>query len=239
MAYDRVNWEDSPSTATPITAENLNKMDSGIYSANENVGWLWEDVNALNTNTGAGKNSGYNNRSLAQRMDSAEGHISDFERRISNNEDHIKRTDPIILAQWSNDYATSDFKSGQKEINNHDIYNYSYIEIYGFNRHGTIIMAGVIPSNNDQYPASCTLEETAYTYDSESIWRDNPGKFQQVESMFCSVYIKNHEIGINDNWTLWSEYSQEADNGIYNQTKSGIKWDNPIAVYRLVGYYPK
>ena len=31
MAYTRVNWEDLPSTNTPINAENLNKMDKGIY----------------------------------------------------------------------------------------------------------------------------------------------------------------------------------------------------------------
>ena len=30
MAYTRVNWEDSPSTNTPISASNLNKMDKGI-----------------------------------------------------------------------------------------------------------------------------------------------------------------------------------------------------------------
>ena len=28
--YTRINWEDTPSTATPINAENLNKMDKGI-----------------------------------------------------------------------------------------------------------------------------------------------------------------------------------------------------------------
>lgn len=30
MAYVRVNWADSPSTATPIDAANLNTMDAGI-----------------------------------------------------------------------------------------------------------------------------------------------------------------------------------------------------------------
>ena len=32
MAYNRVNWEDAPSTKTPISAENLNKMDAGILA---------------------------------------------------------------------------------------------------------------------------------------------------------------------------------------------------------------
>lgn len=30
--YARVNWEDLPSTGTPINATNLNKMDEGIYN---------------------------------------------------------------------------------------------------------------------------------------------------------------------------------------------------------------
>lgn len=32
MAYSKINWHDSPSTATPITAANLNHMDDGIYN---------------------------------------------------------------------------------------------------------------------------------------------------------------------------------------------------------------
>lgn len=30
MSYTRVNWQDSPSTTTPISAANLNTMDAGI-----------------------------------------------------------------------------------------------------------------------------------------------------------------------------------------------------------------
>lgn len=30
MAYKRVNWENLPSTNTPVNADNLNKMDKGI-----------------------------------------------------------------------------------------------------------------------------------------------------------------------------------------------------------------
>lgn len=33
MAYQRVNWQNNPSTATPLSAENLNKMDKGIEDA--------------------------------------------------------------------------------------------------------------------------------------------------------------------------------------------------------------
>ena len=37
MAYTRVNWEDLPSTNTPINATNLNKMDEGIYDLDQGI----------------------------------------------------------------------------------------------------------------------------------------------------------------------------------------------------------
>lgn len=37
MAYERVNWENLPSTNTPVNATNLNKMDAGIANAVENL----------------------------------------------------------------------------------------------------------------------------------------------------------------------------------------------------------
>jgi len=38
MAYERVNWENLPSTNTPVNATNLNKMDAGIANAVEKTG---------------------------------------------------------------------------------------------------------------------------------------------------------------------------------------------------------
>lgn len=38
MAYERVNWENLPSTKTPVNADNLNKMDVGIANAVEKTG---------------------------------------------------------------------------------------------------------------------------------------------------------------------------------------------------------
>lgn len=38
MAYTRVNWENLPSTNTPVNADNLNKMDAGIANAVEKTG---------------------------------------------------------------------------------------------------------------------------------------------------------------------------------------------------------
>ena len=35
--YTRMNWENTPSTATPLTADNLNHMDEGIERATDGV----------------------------------------------------------------------------------------------------------------------------------------------------------------------------------------------------------
>lgn len=44
MAYSRVNWEDSPSTATPLNATNLNIMDKGILDNAEEIEQMKENV---------------------------------------------------------------------------------------------------------------------------------------------------------------------------------------------------
>lgn len=63
VTYERVNWVDEPSTDTPLSAENLNKMDEGIselaeWSENveesiddliERVDGVEDDVSTLNT----------------------------------------------------------------------------------------------------------------------------------------------------------------------------------------------
>ena len=43
--YTRINWQNKPNTATPISAENLNKMDKGIDDNDKAIG----DLAQLNT----------------------------------------------------------------------------------------------------------------------------------------------------------------------------------------------
>ena len=60
MAYTKTNWEDAPSTATPLCAENLNKIENGIYEnsidialADGNIHTLSERITAINTTLSA------------------------------------------------------------------------------------------------------------------------------------------------------------------------------------------
>lgn len=57
MAYKRVNWENLPSTKTPVNADNLNKMDKGIANAVEKTGdTMTGDLNMQSSSVKFGKN---------------------------------------------------------------------------------------------------------------------------------------------------------------------------------------
>lgn len=49
MAYTRVNWQNSPSHATPLSAENLNVMDAGIAGLDAAVTEAEGDISSLET----------------------------------------------------------------------------------------------------------------------------------------------------------------------------------------------
>ena len=44
MSYTRVNWQNAPSTATPVNAENLNTMDKGIADAHSQLAEITKQV---------------------------------------------------------------------------------------------------------------------------------------------------------------------------------------------------
>lgn len=54
MAYTKTNWQDLPNTTTPINATNLNKMEQGIYDANDkNVITIGLNADTSTTSTSA------------------------------------------------------------------------------------------------------------------------------------------------------------------------------------------
>ena len=38
LEYERINWEDAPSRATPLSADNLNQMDNALAALYADVG---------------------------------------------------------------------------------------------------------------------------------------------------------------------------------------------------------
>lgn len=60
MAYIKTEWENLPSTKTPINANNLNKIENGIYTNSVNIGEL-TDLNTTNKNSVVGAINEVNN----------------------------------------------------------------------------------------------------------------------------------------------------------------------------------
>lgn len=50
LSYSRVNWQQSPSKSTPLSATNLNIMDAGIKNNNDMISNLRGEVTQLNSN---------------------------------------------------------------------------------------------------------------------------------------------------------------------------------------------
>lgn len=50
LSYSRVNWQQSPSKSTPLTASNLNVMDAGIKNNNDMISNLRDEITQLNNN---------------------------------------------------------------------------------------------------------------------------------------------------------------------------------------------
>ncbi len=85
MSYIRTNWQDSPSTATPINADNLNKIEEGIVDLDQRVEGLEEEskVNSFNGRTGSVSPAVGDYTS--ELITDGEGTVSETLRAIENN----------------------------------------------------------------------------------------------------------------------------------------------------------
>ena len=66
MAYNKINWEDAPSTATPLDAENLNRMDGGIYTNSVDIAVMGTNIETLSHSVVEIKES---NKNIEKRID--------------------------------------------------------------------------------------------------------------------------------------------------------------------------
>lgn len=88
MAYDRINWENTPSHVTPLSAENLNTMDEAIDNIDEELNRV--GVKAIN---------------LEARMDTAETNITNIDEELTEQDTYAKGMGAKTL-QHETDIAT-------------------------------------------------------------------------------------------------------------------------------------
>lgn len=69
--YTRMNWENTPSTATPLTADNLNHMDEGIERATDGAIALETEIaTARGGQNSLGARLDKTDKSIARKLDS-------------------------------------------------------------------------------------------------------------------------------------------------------------------------
>ena len=64
MAYTKQTWTDTVETFTPVTAEKLNNMETGIYNAHQLINGLYMKSCTFSPNTSLMNYSGYGNSIL-------------------------------------------------------------------------------------------------------------------------------------------------------------------------------
>ena len=53
MAYEKTNWQNSPSTNTPLNADNLNHIEQGVADAHDEVNKLYDITRGITASSGA------------------------------------------------------------------------------------------------------------------------------------------------------------------------------------------
>lgn len=112
MTYDRVNWENEPSENTPLSAENLNKMDSAIKQLSEMVvaNPVEADTDELKKITIEGTvykiagghelvNASGSTMTQRSKMSFPDSHLTDDS---GNNQTIVDIVKEVTTAQWNN-----------------------------------------------------------------------------------------------------------------------------------------
>ena len=111
--YTRMNWENTPSTATPLTADNLNHMDEGIEQATDGAIVLETEVNQLKSNAEIDKT---NLETVKSEITAARGESETLGERLDNllpdevdviTSDHM-RDGSVKASKIANDAITTD-----------------------------------------------------------------------------------------------------------------------------------
>lgn len=131
MAYERVNWENLPSTKTPVNADNLNKMENGFATSQR-----WRQILLGFKYSFNNKNVVYAGTEVANFTNGVVNiDISDL--NLSARPDAVQITPNSRLYSIRYDFDNSSAQSIRVEIfNNGQTYNYNgnvrfSITIYG------------------------------------------------------------------------------------------------------------
>ncbi len=93
MSYTRVNWQNAPSTATPINAENLNKMDKGIDDIDEALDALESSIVGQFVNDATKINNAAATYDIHQRVNTINNNLDDINSQLASTTQQINDLD--------------------------------------------------------------------------------------------------------------------------------------------------
>ena len=142
MAYTRVNWQNSPSHATPLSAENLNVMDEGIKNLDDSMTEATDDISTLETTVSGHTTS----------ISALETTVGEHTADIQNNSDDISDLQTLTsghttsignlqTAVGTNTEDITDLKEEFKQTNN-DIYSITQSKVIPLKPNGYIDLSG-------------------------------------------------------------------------------------------------
>lgn len=105
MSYERVNWEDSPSTKTPINAQNLNTMDEGISDVDSRVSDAESNINNIENRVEWIER--YQIASNSRTVDGVVWEMTEFSTGLVILTGEFNTT--VTVSQWGNGYETPSY----------------------------------------------------------------------------------------------------------------------------------
>lgn len=156
MAYDRINWKDSPDSTTPLSAANLNKMDVAIASLDSTVSQVRGEANsariyAESANTLATENQ--------DRLDNLDTTIAQLEGQVDKRPIYTDYTQGLI-AEWNTSVFSTPTVAHFYRIGNLIFGHLVFRPMSAINGVNTIGRLLLPPQHAHSFPCAATNTET-------------------------------------------------------------------------------
>lgn len=152
MAYEKINWENAPSTNTPINAENLNHIENGIEQNDNDIGNL-EELNTTEKGNLVGAINEVNNSILKRTIvyeNSSGG--SDTSLTLNKSVSNAKYIE-IFYGRKGTAYPTSSMKF-LKNTDNKFYCRLSSVYGYGFSNMAIVCATAIVDGTSLTYESA-------------------------------------------------------------------------------------
>ena len=207
MAYTKTNWEDAPSTATPLCAESLNKIENGIYKNSIDIALAGGNINTLSERTIA------INTALSAKADKTEL------------EDEITDLDETVTMKINLKADKADTLAGYGIT---DAYDKTYINRLLNNKLNKMPFDTVPAANSPNYVTSGTVYSSVNTLN-QTIGKNKTAAESAIAAKYDS---SNIESGTGSLTPRTANY--DGNEGSFNYVKNGRVVTVSVNITKLV-----